>query len=67
MIRSMDFVRADYDEEKGTITLDTSSDMDDIFPTVTILVKQFLIIAESLKTELSKKEIEQIGKVFNKK
>jgi len=63
----MDFVRADYDEEKGTITLDTSSDMDDIFPTVTILVKQFLIIAESLKTELSKKEIEQIGKVFNKK
>jgi len=63
----MDFVRADYDEEKGTITLDTSSDMDDIFPTVTISVKQFLIIAESLKTELSKKEIEQIGKVFNKK
>ena len=67
MIRLMDFVRADYDEEKGTITLDTSSDMDDIFPTVTISVKQFLIIAESLKTELSKKEIEQIGKVFNKK
>jgi hypothetical protein len=67
MIRLMDFVRADYDETNGTITLDTSIDMEDVYPTVTLSVKQFLAIADSLKNELSKKEIEQIGKVMNKK
>lgn len=62
MIRLMDFVRADYDEEKGTITLDTSSDSEDFYPTVTITVNQFLTIADELKKELSNRDIENICK-----